>query len=134
MSWARQAAATIAPKSPGFDVLQFMAGDDFAADQRPERAPDAAGFKAVRQPGAHIIAFRQRKDLRLVLHPPEGGGEDDAVVVLLEGGALRITRRLAGARPFGGQQHATRVERESMEFDVVIVGGGPWPGLAAAIR
>src|SRR3546814_2728176 len=43
----------------------------------------------MRQPGAHVVALRQRMDLRLVLQAPEGRTEDDAIPVLLEGVARR---------------------------------------------
>ena len=87
-----------------FDILQPMPGDDFAADHGAQRATDATGLQAVRQAGAHVIALRQRENLGLVLQPAEGRGEHDAVVILLEGGALRRTRRLAGAQALAGEQ------------------------------
>ena len=92
------------PEIARLDVAQTMAGDDLAADDGAQRAADATGLETVRQAGADIVAFRQRKDLRLVLHAPEGGGEDDAVVILLERRALRRARRLAGAQALGRQQ------------------------------
>ncbi len=84
---------------------------------QPQRARDRPGdlrhLQRVGEARAVVVAFVHKKDLGLLLQPPEGGGMKNAVAVALEFGPRRAWRLIvrAGRGFVADSRHKARVVR-----------------------
>ena len=108
--------AEVVGKSQGF-------GEIFVETQRPgDRAGDLRHFKAVRQPGAVMIALVVHEDLSLVDQPAEGRRMNDAIAIALKRRPHRMLRFRMEAP--AGLLRPRRIGRERLDHRLTLCRAG----------